>query len=113
MKKPSDMTSKICRDLQANGFIGLAFVGDNKTNLGSFVIKTDEGANALFMLTECVKEVAKTAELSPWHVMDVLGHMLGEYPPPADISPQLKEFADIAKAFYEHEQCYEHEHRYH
>lgn len=105
MKKPSDMTSKICRDLQANDFAGVAFVASNKTNTGSFTIKTDKGEDALRMLAECVKEVAKTAKLSPWHIMEVLGYMLGEYPPSKDLSLLLKEFADVERALYEYEHC--------
>ena len=70
---------------------------------GAFCIKVDNGLDAVAILAKCIECVADVYEFSPWNAMDAIGFMLGEHQPPEDITPPLKEFADMARGIYEFE----------
>ena len=101
INKIEEFAAKFSKDLQESGLDGMIFAAD-KTD-GAFCIKVDNGLDAVTIIAKCIECVAEVYKLSPWHAMDAIGFMLGEYQPPEDITQPLKEFADMARELYEYE----------
>lgn len=101
MKKPKELAAKFSKDLQKSDLGGIIFAADNTD--GAFYIKADNGLEALAILTKCIECVSSVYGLSPWNAMDAIGFMLGKHQPPENITPPLKEFADMARKIYEFE----------
>ena len=76
INKIEEFAAKFSKDLQESGLDGMIFAA-GKTD-GAFCIKVDNGLDAVTI-------------------------MLGEYQPPENITPPLKEFADMAREIYEFE----------